>query len=68
MGHLVVLVEGTDSAWDSILLRHLSALLDKFRADFRDLSKIQAFVHTSLRRIGRFSWNRLFFTVSLHQK
>lgn len=68
MGHLVVLVEGTDSAWDSILLRHLSALLDKFRADFRDLSKIQAIVHTTLRRISEISWNLLRIVVSLHQK
>ncbi len=68
MGHLVVLVEGTDSAWDSILLRHLSALLDKFRADFPDLSKDQVFVHTSLRRISEISWNLLRIVVSLHQK
>ena len=35
---------------------------------FPDLSKIQAFVHTSWRRIGEIAWKLLRIIVTLHQK
>jgi len=37
-------------------------------ASFLDLSKIQAFVHTSWKRNGDISWNRMKITVTLHQQ
>ena len=40
-------------------LEVISTLMDRNRGILVDLSKIQAFVHTTLRRIERFSWNLL---------
>ena len=56
----------------SIVLFRLSQrnidTLDNFLASFPDLSKIQAFVHTSWKRNGDISWNRMKITVTLHQQ
>ena len=46
--------------------RRDSVYLDNFLAFFRDLSINGAFVHTSLRRIQDFSWNRKKIAVTLH--
>ena len=46
--------------------RPLHILLDRNQSDFCDLSKSRAFVHTSLRRIRKISWNRKKIAVTLH--
>ena len=43
-------------------------VLDNYWGDLRDLSKDGAFVHTSWRRNGVFSWNLPKFVVTLHQQ
>lgn len=40
--------------------------MDNFLVFSPDLSKIQAFVHTSLRRISEISWKLLRIIVTLH--
>ena len=43
-------------------------VLDKFWMDFRDLSKDQAIVHTTLRRIEEISWKLPEIAVTLHRR
>ena len=50
------------------LLQINFATLDNYCRLFPDLAKIQAFVHTSWRRIGDISWNRMKIIVTLHQQ
>ena len=42
--------------------------MDKFWELFPNLTKEGVFVHTTLRRFGRISWNLLQIAVTLHQK
>ena len=43
-------------------------VLDKFWMDFLDLSKDQAIVHTTLRRIEEISWKLPEIAVTLHRR